>query len=97
MLRLWPRPAWVGTAGTDAAIEAADVALMGDDLKGVVYAVETGPRALTIMRQNIAFSIVLLAVLIPASVTGFLTIAMAVIAHEGAELLAVANGFRAGV
>ena len=87
----------MGTAGTDAAIEAADVALMGDDLRGVVYAVQTGRRALTIMRQNITFSIVLLAVLIPAAVAGFLTIATAVIAHEGAELLAVANGLRARI
>ena len=87
----------MGTAGTDAAIEAADVALMGDDLKGVVYAIQTGRRALTIMRQNIIFSIVLLAVLIPSAVAGILTIATAVIAHEVAELLAVANGLRARV
>lgn len=85
----------MGTGGTDAAIEAADVALMGDDLRGVVYALQTGRRAVGIMRQNIAFSIVLLAVLIPAAVAGFLTIAWAVIAHEVAELLAVANGLRA--
>lgn len=85
----------MGTGGTDAAIEAADVALMGDDLKGVVLAINTGRRALGIMRQNIAFSILLLMVLIPSAVAGFLTIATAVIAHEGAELLAVANGLRA--
>lgn len=85
----------MGAGGTDAAIEAADVALMGDELKGVVLAINTGRRALGIMRQNITFSIVLLAVLIPASIAGFLTIATAVIAHEVAELLAVANGLRA--
>ena len=87
----------MGTAGTDAAIEAADVALMGDDLKGVVYAIQTGRRAVGIMRQNIVFSILLLVVLIPSAVAGILTIATAVIAHEGAELLAVANGLRARV
>lgn len=85
----------MGTAGTDAAIEAADVALMGDDLRGVVLAINTGRRALTIMRQNIVFSILLLALLIPSAVAGILTIATAVIVHEGAELLAVANGLRA--
>jgi heavy metal translocating P-type ATPase len=85
----------MGTGGTDAAIEAADVALMGDDLRGVVYALQTGRRAVGIMRQNITFSIILLAVLIPSAVAGILTIAWAVIAHEGAELLAVANGLRA--
>lgn len=87
----------MGTVGTDAAIEAADVALMGDDLKGVVYAIQTGRHALAIMRQNIVFSILLLVVLIPSAVAGFLTIATAVIAHEVAELLAVANGLRARV
>ena len=87
----------MGTGGTDAAIEAADVALMGDDLRGVVYALQTGRRAVGIMRQNIAFSIILLAILIPSAVAGVLTIAWAVIAHEGAELLAVANGLRARV
>ena len=85
----------MGTGGTDAAIKAADVALMGDDLRGVVYALQTGRRAVGIMRQNIAFSVVLLAILIPSAVAGVLTIAWAVIAHEGAELLAVANGLRA--
>lgn len=85
----------MGTAGTDAAIEAADVALMGDDLNGVVYAVRLGRKAQAISRQNIVFSIALLAVLVPSAVLGFLTVAIAVTAHEVAEIIAVLNGLRA--
>lgn len=84
----------MGTAGTDAALEAADVALMGDDLTKVPYAIELGKRARTISLQNITFSLLLLLVLIPSALLGALTIALAVFIHEGAELLAVANGLR---
>ena len=85
----------MGTAGTDAAIEAADVALMGEDLASVVYALRLGKRAQRISRQNIVFSIALLAVLVPSAVAGLLTIAVAVTAHEVAEIIAVLNGLRA--
>lgn len=85
----------MGVAGTDAAVEAADVALMADDLGAVVYAVRLGRRAQRISRQNIFFSLLLLAVLIPTSIAGVLTVALAVTAHEGAELIAVLNGLRA--
>ena len=87
----------MGTAGTDAAIEAADIALMGDDLRGVVYAMRLGRQTQRVMRQNIAFSIALLAVLVPSAIAGFLTVAIAVTAHEVAELIAVLNGLRARV
>ena len=85
----------MGTAGTDAAIEAADVALMGDELGGVVYAVGLGRRVRRISLQNIVFSIALLAVLVPSAVAGILTVGIAVTAHEVAEIIAVANGLRA--
>ena len=85
----------IGTAGTDAAIEAADVALMGDDLGRVVYAISAGRRAQFISRQNIVFSVGLLAVLVPSAVPGIVGVAAAVVAHEGSKLLAVANGLRA--
>lgn len=87
----------MGTGGTDAAIEAADVALIGDDLRGAVYAVRLGRRAQFISRQNIVFSLLLLAVLIPGAVAGVLTVAIAVTAHEVAELIAVLNGLRARI
>lgn len=84
----------MGTAGTDAAIEAADVALMGDDLSKIPYAIELGQKARRISLQNIVFSIFLLVLLIPSALLGFMTVALAVTVHEVSELLAVGNGIR---
>jgi Cd2+/Zn2+-exporting ATPase len=84
----------MGTAGTDAAIEAADVALMADDLTKVSYAISLGKKARRISIQNITFSLLLLLVLIPSALIGVITIALAVFIHEGSELLAVVNGLR---
>jgi len=85
----------MGTGGSDAAIEAADVALMADDITKVSEALRLGRRATRISRQNLLFSIVLLAVLIPGAVVGLLTVVVAVAVHEVSELLAVGNGVRA--
>lgn len=84
----------MGVAGSDAAIEAADVALMGDDLAKVREALLLGEKARRVSIQNIIFSLLVLAVLIPLAVAGMLNIAIAVFTHEIAELLAVANGLR---
>lgn len=84
----------MGTAGTDAAIEAADIALMADDLNKVLFALSLGKKAKRISAQNIVFSILLLAVLIPSALWGALSVAMAVLLHETSEILAVANGLR---
>ncbi len=84
----------MGTAGTDAAIEAADVALMADDLTKVAYAISLGKKARSVSVQNITFSLLLLIILIPSAVMGIMTITLAVFIHESSELLAVANGLR---
>lgn len=84
----------MGTAGTDAAIEAADVALMADDLTKIPYAIGLGQKARRISLQNIVFSIFLLVVLIPSALIGILTVAIAVTVHEVSELMAVGNGLR---
>lgn len=84
----------MGAAGTDAAIEAADVALMGDDLTKVSFAIDLGKKARRIGLQNIVFSILVLAFLIPAALTGAMSVALAVLLHETSEVLAVANGLR---
>lgn len=86
----------MGAAGTDAAIEAADIALMADDLAKLEEALRLGRKARRVSRQNIVFSLIVLAVLIPTGVAGLISIALAVLAHEASELLAVANGLRAG-
>lgn len=85
----------MGVAGSDAAIEAADVALMAEDLAKVREALQLGQRVRHISRQNIAFSILVLVVLIPAALMGVLSVTAAVFTHEVSELLAVANGLRA--
>ena len=85
----------IGTGGTDAAIEAADVALLADEITKAPEALQLGRRATRISRQNLVFSVVLLAVLIPSAVVGLLSVVVAVAVHEIAELLAVSNGVRA--
>lgn len=84
----------MGTAGTDAAIEAADVALMGDDPTKVAYALRLAQRSQRISVQNIVFSLLVLAVLIPTAILGIIGITAAVFAHEASELIAIANGLR---
>ncbi|RKY85585.1 heavy metal translocating P-type ATPase [candidate division KSB1 bacterium] len=86
----------MGTAGTDAAIEAADIALMADDLRKVSDAISLGKKTKRISNQNIIFSLLVLSVLIPSALIGIMSVAMAVFFHEASELLAVANGLRAG-
>ena len=86
----------MGAAGTDAAIEAADIALMGDDLTKIPFALQLGKKAKRVSKQNIIFSLLVLAVLIPGSLAGHMSVALVVFFHEASELLAVANGLRAG-
>ena len=86
----------MGAAGTDAAIEAADIALMADDLWKVVTALDFGRKARRVSTQNIVLSIAILALMIPLAVIGLIGVATAVVVHEGAELIAVGNGARAG-
>jgi len=84
----------MGAAGSDAAIEAADVALMADDLAKVEEALRLGRLVRQISKQNIIFSLIVLGLLIPSALGGFLSVAAAVFFHEASELLAVANGLR---
>ena len=84
----------MGTIGTDAAIEAADVALMADDLSKVPEAIAFGRKARSVSTQNIVFSLAVLAILIPTALAGILGVTGAVIFHEASELLAVGNGLR---
>jgi len=86
----------MGVAGTDAAIEAADIALMADDLTKVIEALRFGRQARRVSMQNIVFSIAILAAMIPLAVAGILGVAVTVLVHEASELLAVVNGLRAG-
>ena len=86
----------MGAAGTDAAIEAADVALMADDLRQLPIALAFGLKARRVSTQNIVLSIGVLVAMIPLALAGLIGVATTVLVHEIAELLAVANGVRAG-
>ncbi|WP_131104453.1 heavy metal translocating P-type ATPase [Ornithinimicrobium sufpigmenti] len=86
----------MGAMGTDVAIETADVALMGDDLRLLPFAFDHARRTRAIMLQNVVLSLVLIAVLIPLALLGVLGLAAVVLIHELAEVLVIANGVRAG-
>ncbi|MGQ9628924.1 MAG: heavy metal translocating P-type ATPase [bacterium] len=85
----------MGTAGTDAALETADVALMSDDLTKLPAAVRLSRKVLAIVKENIAFSLLIKAAFIALTPLGFTTLWMAVGADMGASLLVIGNGMRA--
>ncbi|MGW5569712.1 heavy metal translocating P-type ATPase [Nocardia thailandica] len=86
----------MGAMGTDVAIETADVALMGEDLRHLPRALEHARRARRIMLQNVGLSLGLITVLIPLALFGVLGLAAVVLVHELAEIVVIANGVRAG-
>ncbi len=83
----------IGSA-SDASAETADVLLMSNDLTRLPYAVQLGRRALTIIRANLVFSVLVVVMLIVLTLLGKLTLTYAVLGHEGSSLLVVANGMR---
>ena len=84
----------MGAAGTDVALETADVALMADDLEKLVYALRLAQRNQRVVRQNLALSVVVIAVLVIGAVSGKFTLPVAVIGHEVSEFLVIASGLR---
>lgn len=84
----------MGGAGTDTALETADIALMGDDLKKLPYTVKLSRRALAIIKQNITFSLGIKLLALMLVVPGWLTLWIAILADVGATLLVTANGLR---
>ncbi|WP_284352596.1 heavy metal translocating P-type ATPase [Roseisolibacter agri] len=85
----------MGAAGTDVALETADVALMADDLETLPFAMRLSRKTLGIVKQNIAFSLAVKAVFLVLAVGGWATLWMAVAADMGGSLVVVANGLRA--
>ena len=86
----------MGAMGTDVAIETADVALMGEDLRHLPQAFAHARRARRIMLQNVGLSLAIIAVLMPLALFGVLGLAAVVLVHEVAEVFVIANGVRAG-
>lgn len=83
-----------GAAGTDVALETADVALMADDLLKLSYAIDLARKARTITHQNLALSAVLIGGLIAGALSGLLSLPIVVVAHELSELAVIVNGLR---
>ncbi len=86
----------MGVMGSDVAIETADVALMGEDLRHLPQTLAHARRARSIMLQNVGLSLGLITVLIPLAALGVLGLAAVVLVHELAEIVVIGNGVRAG-
>ena len=84
----------MGVAGSDAAIETADVALMSDDLGKVAWLIQHSRRAMAIVRQNIALSLAVKAVFVTLTLWGHASLWAAIAADMGVTLLVVTNALR---
>jgi len=84
----------MGAAGTDVALETADVALMADDLSRLPYLIRFSRRNWGIIRQNLMLSVLVIGALVVGAVTGVFTLPIAVLAHEISEFVVIASGLR---
>jgi Cd2+/Zn2+-exporting ATPase len=84
----------MGAAGTAVALEAADVALMGDDIGQLAFAVGLARQTRRVIRQNLVIAVGVIVVLIAATTTGVAGIGPAVVFHEGSTLVVIANALR---
>ncbi|MGN6291971.1 MAG: heavy metal translocating P-type ATPase [Chitinophagaceae bacterium] len=84
----------MGAAGSDVALETADIALMGDKLFLLPFAIGLSRKSKKIIHQNLLISLGVVAVLIPCTISGVATIGPAVAAHEGSTLVVVFNALR---
>ncbi|OJX40360.1 MAG: cadmium-translocating P-type ATPase [Chloroflexi bacterium 44-23] len=84
----------MGAAGTDVALETADVALMADDLEKLVYALKLAKRNQTVVNQNLALSAIVIGALVVGAVAGLFTLPIAVLGHEISEFVVIGSGLR---
>ena len=84
----------VGAAGTDVALETADLVLMGDDLEGLVYARELSIRARRVVLQNMVFASAVIVTLVGLALAGTIGLTTGVVGHEGSTIVVVFNGLR---
>ena len=84
----------MGAAGSDVAIETADVALMSDDLSKLAWLIGHSKRTLAVIRQNTVFSLAVKAIFVGLTFTGHSTLWMAIAADMGVSLLVVVNAMR---
>lgn len=84
----------MGAAGTDVALETADVALMSDDLDNLAYALRLAKRNQTVVRQNLALSALVVGTLVIGALLGAFSLPIAVLAHEISEFVVIGSGLR---
>jgi Cd2+/Zn2+-exporting ATPase len=86
----------MGAAGTDVALETADVVLMANDLRQIAYAVKLSRQARKVVIQNLAFSLGVIAILLAATLLPFVDVPLplGVVGHEGSTIIVVLNGLR---
>ncbi len=84
----------MGAAGSEVALQTADIALMGDDLRNLPFAIKLSRKANRIIRQNIWISLGMIAVLVPLTIFGIANLGPAVAAHEGSTMVVVLNALR---
>lgn len=84
----------MGAAGTDVALETADLALMRDDLGGLASAIRLSRRTVAVIRQNVTLSLVIKALALLLGVFGFVSLWIAVLADVGTSLVVTLNGLR---
>lgn len=84
----------MGAAGTDVALETADVALMADDLEKLAYGLRLAKRNQSVVNQNLALSAIVISVLIIGAVGGWFTLPIAVLTHEISEFVVIGSGLR---
>lgn len=84
----------MGAAGSDVALETADIALMADQLSNLPFAIGLSKKAHAIIRQNLVISLGMVTVLVPLTILGIAQMGPAVIGHEGSTLVVVFNALR---
>ena len=84
----------LGAAGTDVALETADVVVMGDDLTGIPYARRLARRARRIVLQNLVFAAGVMVTLVALALMGVVSLPAGVVGHEGSTIIVVFNGLR---
>jgi len=84
----------MGAAGSDVALETADIALMADKLDNLPFAIGLSRKAKQIIKQNLIISLGMVAILVPLTLMGTVAIGPAVVGHEGSTLVVVLNALR---
>ena len=84
----------MGAAGSDVALETADIALMADNLQNLPFAIGLSRMSKRIIKQNLWISLGVVALLIPMTILGYANLGIAVLIHEGSTVVVVVNALR---